>query len=90
MASGIRPRGFEPLTFGSGAENLIGRSCHFNHLTVVHSVLFRSIWAHLPPILPPGFAPEIWHRRPYLNRKTSRQREHIDNVSADGMAPAVD
>src|SRR5437867_11740083 len=30
----------------------IGRSCHFNHLTVVHSGLFRPVQACSPPILP--------------------------------------
>ena len=55
----VRPRGFEPLTFGSGAEILIGRSCHFNQLTVVHCCLFRPIWGHLPPILPPALPPKF-------------------------------
>jgi len=42
---------------GYEAKNLIGRSCHFNQLTVVHSGLFRPIQARLPPILPPALPP---------------------------------
>ncbi len=75
--SAIRPRGFEPLTFGSGAENLIGRSCHFNRLTVVHCCLFRPVPTHLPPILPPalppkfGIADRTLTERPHASANTS-------------------
>jgi hypothetical protein len=58
----MRPRRLERPTFGFGAEILIGRSCHFNQLTVVHSCLFRPVWTRLPPVLPPASPPKIPHR----------------------------
>ena len=55
----IRPRGFEPLTFGSGAVISDGRSCLFNRIACSCLLVFADVCDRLPPILPPGFAPEF-------------------------------
>jgi hypothetical protein len=47
-------QGMVGAAFQSDSVSEVTRSCRFNHSTVVHFFIFRTIQADLPPILPPA------------------------------------